>query len=102
MLARTPGALSRSWWWVGAGLFGIALVVVVDLVTSDAVLIGALILGPFVAAFGARTRDVVVLGILAVALAIALGWVDGIFGESDRTNSSFGGGRPALPVEVRP
>ena len=25
-----------------------------------------------------------------------------IFGEIDRTNSSFGGGRPALPVEVRP
>ena len=25
-----------------------------------------------------------------------------IFGEIDRANSSFGGGRPALPVEVRP
>ena len=25
-----------------------------------------------------------------------------IFGEIDRTNSSFGGGRPALPVEMRP
>ena len=24
------------------------------------------------------------------------------FGEIDRANSSFGGGRPALPVEVRP
>jgi hypothetical protein len=24
------------------------------------------------------------------------------FGETDRGSSSFGGGRPALPVEVRP
>jgi hypothetical protein len=24
------------------------------------------------------------------------------FGEIDRASSSFGGGRPALPVEVRP
>jgi PAS domain S-box-containing protein len=71
-----------------------ALVVIADIVSQDTVLIGALILGPFVAAFGARTRDVVALGVLAVALSIALGKVDGIFGESDhvvRTVIVFGG-----------
>jgi PAS domain-containing protein len=71
-----------------------AVVVIADIVSKDAVLIGALILGPFLAAFGARTRDVVALGVLAVALSVALGEVDGIFGESDhvvRTAIVLGG-----------
>ncbi len=83
MLPGPPRALSRSWWWVAAGLLATALVVIADIVSKDTVLIGALILGPFVAAFGARTRDVIALGVLAVVLSIALGKVDGIFGESD-------------------
>ena len=94
MLPGPPRAVSRSWWWVVAGVVAMAVVVIADIVSKDAVLIGALIVGPFLAAFGARTRDVVALGVVAVALSIALGEVDGIFGESDhivRTTIVLGG-----------
>jgi PAS domain S-box-containing protein len=76
-------ALSQSWWWVAAGVVANALVVVVDLATDHTVVMGALILGPFVAALGARPLQVAGLGVLSAALAIALGPANDIFGETD-------------------
>src|SRR5215468_10352413 len=83
MLPAPPRAVSPSRWWVAAGLLTMAVVVGADVLVHDVVLFGALILGPFVAAIGARTRQVAALGVLAVGLAIALGAVDGMFGERD-------------------
>src|SRR5215467_5765299 len=83
MLPAPPRAVSPSRWWVAAGLVTMALVVLGDVLVHDVVLFGALILGPFIAAIGAKTRQVAALGVLAVALAIVLGAVDGMFGEGD-------------------
>ncbi len=70
--------------WVLAGLVATLIVTVADLVTQgDAVLMGALIVGPVIAAFGARTRQVAALGALSVGLAIVLGAVNGNFLEED-------------------
>jgi PAS domain S-box-containing protein len=83
MLPGSPRAVSRSRLWVTAGLVATAIVVVADVLVNDTILIGALMLGPFVAAFGARTRDVAALSVFAVACAIALGELDDIFGTRD-------------------
>ncbi|MET1001267.1 MAG: SpoIIE family protein phosphatase [Acidimicrobiia bacterium] len=70
--------------WVLAGVVAIAIVTFADLVTQgDAVLTGALIVGPVIAAFGARTRQVAALGAFAVFLAIVLGAINGNFLEED-------------------
>jgi PAS domain S-box-containing protein len=83
MLPEPPRAVSQSWRWMAAGVAVTALVVVLDLVTDDAVFMGALIVGPFVAALGARPGAVAGLGVACVALATALGAPDDIFGERD-------------------
>ncbi|MGH8978919.1 MAG: PAS domain-containing protein, partial [Acidimicrobiia bacterium] len=83
MPADTPRAYSQSWWWVAAGLAVNGLVIVADLLTDDTIVMGALILGPFVAALGARPVQVTGLGVLSVGLAIALGPANDIFGETD-------------------
>src|SRR5262245_9081243 len=82
MLLAPPRAVS-SRWWVAAGLITVPLVVIGFVLVHDVVLVGALIVGPFGAAIGAEARQVAALGVLAVALAIVLGAVDGMFGERD-------------------
>ena len=81
--SEPPRALSQSWRWVAGGLLAIAIVLVADLVVDDTVLMGALIVGPFVAALGARPAQVAGLGVLAVGLAVALGETNDIFGTRD-------------------
>jgi PAS domain S-box-containing protein len=66
-----------------AGIIAIGVVIVADWFASDTILLGALFVGPFIAAFGARTRDVAALGLLAVICAVALGEHDEIFGTRD-------------------
>ena len=60
-----------------------AIVVIVDLASDETVVMGALIVGPVLAALGARPSQVAALGVLAVGLAIALGESNDIFGERD-------------------
>src|SRR4051812_22619113 len=83
MLPEPRRAASQAWRWMVAGLVAMAVVVVVDLSTTDTVFMGALIVGPFIAAVGARPSHVATLGVLAVGLAIALGETNDIFGERD-------------------
>ena len=60
------------------------LVVLADVITGpDAVLIGALSLGPLIASLGASRRTTIAAAVTAVAIAVPLGLVDGIFGSTD-------------------
>ena len=83
MLPDPPRAVSQSWRWVVAGLVAMAIVVVIDLASDGTVVMGALIVGPVLAALGARPSQVAALGVLAVGLAIALGESNEIFGDRD-------------------
>jgi PAS domain S-box-containing protein len=83
MLPGPTRAVSRSRWWVLAGVIATGVVIVADWFADDTILLGALFLGPFIAAFGARTRDVAILSAVAVACAIGLGAHDDIFGTRD-------------------
>ena len=83
MLPEPPRAVSQPWRWIVAGLVAMAIVVIVDLASDETVVMGALIVGPVLAALGARPSQVAALGVLAVGLAIALGESNDIFGDRD-------------------
>src|SRR5262245_58859733 len=83
MSPEPPRAISQSGRWVMAGAAVTALGVVLDLVSNETVVIGALFLGPFVAALGARPAAVAWLGAASVALAVVLGVPNDIFGNGE-------------------
>src|ERR1700719_1898854 len=73
----------RSRVWLMAGLFAGAAIALVDGVRHHDVLLTGVLVGPFVAAVGASTIEVAVVGVYSVALAVLLGQVNGIFFTSD-------------------
>jgi PAS domain S-box-containing protein len=82
MLSEPPRGVAPSWRWVAGALVAMAAIVAAEF-ASDFVLIGVLLVGPFIAALGARPSHVALLGVLAVGLAVVLGFVDDIFGNGD-------------------
>jgi PAS domain S-box-containing protein len=66
-----------------AGLSAGAAIALVDGVRHHEVLLTGVLVGPFVAAVGASTIEVAVVGVYSVALAVLLGQVNGIFLTSD-------------------
>lgn len=66
------------------GLVVVAVIAAVDaLAQGDVILIGLLSLGTFAAAFRASSRETALVGGAAVALALLLGWPDGILFTAD-------------------
>ncbi|HEY5173175.1 MAG TPA: SpoIIE family protein phosphatase [Acidimicrobiia bacterium] len=66
-----------------AGLFAVSAIALVDGVRHHEVLLTGVLVGPLVAAVGASTTEVAVVGVYSVALALLLGQVNGIFFTSD-------------------
>src|SRR5215475_609160 len=69
--------------WAVAGFFATTLVVVVDVVRGHNVLLTAVLAGPLIAAMGASSIAVAVLGVYAVGAAFFLGNTDNIFLRSE-------------------
>jgi len=66
-----------------AGLFAASIVALVDGVRHSEVLLTGVLVGPLLAAIGASTVEALVVGVYAIALALLLGQVNGIFLTSD-------------------
>ena len=70
--------------WLALATAYVVIVAAVDAAVGEtAILIGLLSIGPFIAAFGAPRSATLAIGVLAVVLAITLGWADGIAGSVD-------------------
>ena len=84
--ARSPASrrgarLGRAWFV--AGFVATTLVVVVDTVRHHDVLLTAVLGGPLIAAMGASSVAVAILGVYAVGAALWLGTIDDIFLSTD-------------------
>jgi len=80
----SPGRrANRTRRWLLAGLFAASIVALVDGFRHSEVLLTGVVVGPLLAAVGASTVETLVVGIYAVALALLLGQVNGIFLTSD-------------------
>ncbi|MDP9333399.1 MAG: SpoIIE family protein phosphatase [Actinomycetota bacterium] len=66
-----------------AGLFACSALALADGARHHEVLLTAVLVGPLVAAIGASTIEVTVVGVYSVAIAVLLGQVNGIFLTSD-------------------
>ena len=76
-----PGSRSRI--WLLAGLFAASTVALADGVRHHEIFLSGVLVGPLLAAIGATTLETLVVGVYAVALALLLGQVNGIFLTSD-------------------
>ena len=65
--------------WLLAGLFAASAVALLDLVRNRDVLLVGVLIGPLIAAIGATVIEVTVVGLYALALALELGEINGIF-----------------------
>jgi len=65
--------------WLLAGLFAASAVALLDLVRNRDVLLVGVLVGPLIAAVGATLIEVTVVGLYALALALELGEINGIF-----------------------
>jgi PAS domain S-box-containing protein len=80
----SPGRRARrSRVWLLAGLFAGSAVALVDGVRHHEVLLTGVLIAPLIAAVGASTLEVGLVGLYAVALAVLLGEVNDIFFTSD-------------------
>ena len=66
-----------------AGVFASSAIALVDGVRHHEILLTGVLVGPLVAAVGASTIEVAVVGVYSVALALLLGQVNGVFLTSD-------------------
>ena len=69
--------------WLLAGLLAGSAVALVDGIRHHEVLLTGVLIAPLIAAVGASTIEVGVVGLYAVALAVLLGQVNDIFFTSD-------------------
>ena len=80
MFREVAVATGFRWSYVAAGLGACALLTVVDVTSDTVVLIPLLVLAPLVAS-GGSYRGTLVVGVVASADSIALGWPDDIAGS---------------------
>ncbi len=66
--------------YLAAGLATCTAIAIVDVSSSSLILVPLLVLAPLVACPGGTRSDTIIVALVATALAIALGWADGIEG----------------------
>src|SRR6476646_303800 len=82
-VASTGRRAHRSRLWLMAGLFAGAVLALVDAIRHNDVLLTAVLVAPLIAAIGASTIEVAIVGVYAVGIALLLGEVNDTFLTSD-------------------
>ena len=80
MFSDTAPAADDEWSFLVAGIAACAAIVIVDITSDALVLVPLLVLAPLITCSGGTRRATLGVALLAVAVAVPLGWIDDIGG----------------------